>query len=330
MKSAKNMNDKTKPLPLDNATIPQARVFISCGQRDVNEKQLGFACQRHFRRRGFKTYLAESVQDFEGLTDNIFAHLRTSEYAVFIDSKREGLGDGIFRGSLFVNQELAIAAFQQIESRVFHQKNVNREGVAAYLIAKPIIFDDKDDFLRKLRCHTAAWDPKWRNELSLTFLRKVPNVMTRDSQKLTDWYHLQVRNNHPTKYARNCVSYILKIKDLNTGVEIYPPNLELVWSGTFSVVKHILPKGSAEIDAFFIFHDSKVINFKHAEISSTQYVMPEHPQGTYLITYTVICENFEQVSQTFRMDFGGDYNSISFTPYDFSREGPNFGNSITK
>ncbi len=94
--------------------LPQARVFISCGQRDDTEKELGFACQRHLRKRGFKTYLAEEVQSLDGLTENIFRHLRTSEYAVFIDPKRESLGDDTCRGSLFVNQELAIAAFQRL------------------------------------------------------------------------------------------------------------------------------------------------------------------------------------------------------------------------
>ncbi len=298
----------------NGTTTPTARVFISCGQRNDVEKELGFACQAHFGKRGFSTYLAEAVQDLEGLTDNIFRHLRNSEYAVFIDPARESLGDGICRGSLFVNQELAIAAFQQVESRVFHDKGVKREGMADYLMAKPIHFADKQDLLSKLEEQTRMWNPYWRNELSLTFFRKVPNVMTRDSRKLTDWYHLQVRNNHRTKYARNCVAYILKIVNLNTNEESYPPNLEFVWSGTFSIQKHILPQRAAEIDAFLIFHDSNLIDFKHAESSSTQYSMPGLPAGNYLITYTVICENFDQVSETFRLDFGGNHTNINFAP----------------
>lgn len=294
----------------------QAKVFISCGQHNDSEKALGFTCQKHFKKRGFKTYLAEAVQDFEGLTDNIFRNLRTSEYALFIDPERESLCDGTCRGSLFVNQELAIAAFQQIESRIFHQNKVKREGITNYLISKPINFNGKKDFTRKLRYHTKDWSPDWRNELFLTFFRAVPNVMTRDSRKLTDWYHLQVRNNHKTKYARNCVSYILEIKNLITGEKIFPPNLELVWSGTFRVEKHILPQRVAEIDAFLIFHDSDKISFKHAESSSTQYAMPELGAGKYLITYTVVSENFDQVTETFKLDFGGNHNSISFIHYD--------------
>lgn len=134
------MNDDTVTQSFKDAglALPQARVFISCGQHDDAEKSLGFACKKHFQKRGFETYLAEAVQNLEGLTENIFRHLRTSEYAVFIDSRRESLSGDTCRGSLFVNQELAIAAFQQIDSMVFHQDGVELEGVVKYLIAKPI------------------------------------------------------------------------------------------------------------------------------------------------------------------------------------------------
>lgn len=106
-----------------------ARVFISCGQRTEAEKDIGLEAMAHFRNLGFEAYFAESVHSLEALTENIFRHLSKSEYAVFIDCQRDKLPSGQCRGSLFVNQELAIAGFLQSESSiheclVFHQEGV--------------------------------------------------------------------------------------------------------------------------------------------------------------------------------------------------------------
>jgi len=289
-----------------------ARVFISCGQLSDKEKRLGFACKDYFEGRGFSTYLAEEVQSLEALTENIFRHLRNSEYAVFMDCRREKLRGGKFRGSVFVNQELAIAAFRPIEkSVVFHEEGVIREGVANYLIAKPVPFRDEGEFLRKLEEETKDWRSDWSNELSLKFLRVVANMRDQHGN-LTDWYHLQVSNNHQSKYARNCVAYVLEIKNLDTGEEIDPGNFELVWAGTGLFERHIMPKRPAEVDAFLIIRGEDTIRFHHRPSTSSQYGMPSLPKGNYLLTYLIVSENFEQVKKTFKLEFGGDFTKVKF------------------
>jgi len=291
---------------------PQARVFISCGQRTKEEKGLGSSCKKHFERRGFSVYLAEAVQSLEALTENIFYHLRNSEYAVFIDCARGEVSPGEFiRGSVFVNQELAIAAFLGIDSRVFHEEGVTREGVAEYLIAKPVLFKSRPQFLGKLRRQTKEWRPDWRNELTLQFLRCAPNFVDRDGH-LTDWYHLQVMNKHLNKYARNCIAYVLEIENLDTREQIEVGNFELIWAGTDAFERHILPKKPAEIDAFYIVHGESVIRFNHRRSTSSQYGIKPLIKGNYLLTYLVVSENFDQVKKTFRLEFGGDYTQIKF------------------
>ncbi len=291
---------------------PQARVFISCGQRTEEEKGLGSSCKKHFERRGFSVYLAETVQSLEALTENIFYHLRNSEYAIFIDCARGQVSPGEFiRGSVFVNQELAIAAFLGIDSRVFHEEGVTREGVAEYLIAKPVLFRSRPQFLGKLRRQTKDWRPDWRNELSLKFLRKVSNVRDQNGN-LTDWCHLQVINNHQNRYARNCVAYVLEIVNLDTGEQIQVENLELIWAGTGDFERHILPKRPAEIDAFFIVHGESVIRFSHRRSTWSQYGIRPLLKGNYLLKYLVVSENFAPVEKTFKLEFGGDYTQIKF------------------
>lgn len=291
---------------------PQARVFISCGQRSKEEKQLGFACRDYFRSLGYNTYLAEKVQSLEALTENIFHHLKNSEYAAFIDCAREELKPGKFRGSVFVNQELAIAAFLQVDSRVFHEEGVTREGVVEHLIAKPIHFSDEQEFLEKLKEQTKGWCSDWRNELSIKFLRVVPDVRWLPNNTIRDWYHLQVSNNHYSKYARNCVGYVIEINNLDTGAIIKPPNFELIWAGTGLFERHILPKREIDLDAFFIVQGKQEIEFHCRQTTSTEYIMPRLSKGNYLLTYLIISENFEQVTKTFKLEFGGDHTQIKF------------------
>lgn len=291
---------------------PRALVFISCGQRFEEEKRLGLACKDYLEGRNFATYLAEEFQSFEALTENIFHNLRNSEYAIFIDCKREELSPGKFRGSIFVNQELAIAAFLPIsESRVFHETGVIREGVSDYLIAKPIHFSNEQEFLARLEEETKEWRSDWKNELSLDFYRVVPNIYLEDEDS-ADWYHLKVVNNHLNRYARNCVAYVSKILNSDTGQEIDVGNFELIWSGTGLSERHILPKRQAEIDAFFIIRWKDTIRFNHQASTSSEYRMPRLEKGNYFITYLLISENFEKVTKTFKLEFGGDFQKIKF------------------
>jgi hypothetical protein len=78
----------------------------------------------------------------------IFAYLKESEYFVFIDFKRERIKSGKFRlekkksnkfrGSLFVNQEIAIATFLKLQGIGFLEKGVKREGILNYQIYNAI------------------------------------------------------------------------------------------------------------------------------------------------------------------------------------------------
>ena len=94
-----------------NLAMRRARVFISCGQQNNREKKIGFEVERFFKDKGFETYFAERVHSPEALTEHIFKFLRKSEYFVFIDFRRNKISREEYRGSLFVNQEIAISTF---------------------------------------------------------------------------------------------------------------------------------------------------------------------------------------------------------------------------
>ena len=94
----------------------RARVFISCGQsKDTDEPKIAEKISKRLTALGFDPYVAVAQQSLRGLKENIFEQLSRSEYFLFVDFKRERLeGTSDHRGSLFSNQELALASFLEI------------------------------------------------------------------------------------------------------------------------------------------------------------------------------------------------------------------------
>ena len=73
------------------------------------------------KKFGFSVYIAIEEHTVSDITSNIFQKLRDSEYFIFIDFKRETLSgrksESLHIGSLFTNQELAIAKLFHSERR---------------------------------------------------------------------------------------------------------------------------------------------------------------------------------------------------------------------
>ena len=63
----------------------RARVFISCGQtRGSDEEIIANEISKRLHGLSFEPYVAVAEQTLLGLKENIFAHLRTSEYFIFV------------------------------------------------------------------------------------------------------------------------------------------------------------------------------------------------------------------------------------------------------
>lgn len=104
----------------------RARIFISCGQmKDTEEEKIAYQLKDRLYSEEYEPYVAIKEQTTKGLKENIFSMLEKSEYILFIDFKREQLyssGKKIYRGSLFSNQELAIAAYLEISIIAFQEE----------------------------------------------------------------------------------------------------------------------------------------------------------------------------------------------------------------
>jgi len=127
--------------------MQKTKIFISCGQKDGSiEKSIAKQIEDKLINLGFDTYLALEQHTLRGLKENIFKHLVDSEYFLFVDFKREKLDNSNnFRGSLYANQELAIASFLEKEVIAFQQKGIRHiDGMLSSLQLNPIKFNSKE------------------------------------------------------------------------------------------------------------------------------------------------------------------------------------------
>jgi len=296
-----------------------ARVFISCGQRNEREKNIGFAVEDYFDKKGFKTYFAERVHSPDALTENIFKFLRQSEYFVFIDFKREKINETDFRGSLFVNQEIGIATFLGLEGIGFHEDGTKREGILDYHMYKPFPFTDINDIIKVLDKEiNNQWDVNSVKELEMIYrpegITKTAKLSNLMDQPFSDWYHLEIKNRDKKRHAFSCTGYVTKLIDLNNNVNIRIPTNELIWAGIGDINVNIIANTTRDLDAFFIIHNESQIRFNQRPFLTTnpKYSIPNLQRGKYLLEYTIISSNFEKVSKTFFLQFSGSVKDIIF------------------
>lgn len=295
-----------------------ARVFISCGQKTKREIKIGKSVEDYFKSNEFETYLAEKVHSSDALTENIFKFLRQSEYFVFIDFKREKINKKESRGSLFVNQEIAIATFLKLHGIGFCEKGTKREGILTYHIYNEFPFEDETQIIKRLEKETKKWDKNSVNELKIIYNPESTSrnitLTNHPQQPLSNWYHLEIKNRNKSKHAFSCLGYITRIKDLNNNTEYEIPTHELIWSGIGGIMVNIMAGTKRELDAFYIIHGENQIRFHQRTLATTnpRYRLPNLPQGKYLIEYTIISSNFEKVSQNYILEFEGSVQDVVF------------------
>lgn len=137
-------------------------IFIACGQRENREKELGKRIVALIESRGnFKPFLAEVAHSFNALTSEIFENLNHCVGFIAILHRREKIEESnIFRSSVWINQEIAIASFlrlrdkRDIPVRIFIESkentNVKTEGVLEYIMANSIPFSKDEEVVEKI------------------------------------------------------------------------------------------------------------------------------------------------------------------------------------
>jgi hypothetical protein len=133
------------------------QVFISCGQQTKQETTLGDEIVRLVEEKTeFEGYFAEFQDSMEGVTSHIFQALQDSAGFVAVMHRRDKLSKEYYRGSVWIEQEIAIVAFlaqslgKDIPVRMYRQKGIRRDGVRGYIMHAPIEFETNDEVLADL------------------------------------------------------------------------------------------------------------------------------------------------------------------------------------
>ncbi|MGA7861649.1 MAG: hypothetical protein WCB19_07305 [Thermoplasmata archaeon] len=240
----------------------KARVFISCGQKFDEEKRLARETRSLIRRLGFAPYLAFRVQASKALTEGIYARLRTADYFLFVDFVREVLDSTTDRrGSIFSNQELAIASYLELDSLYFVEAGVKqRDGIIGAIQGNAIRFSDRSKLLSQVEegIHEALWGASQRHELRI---ERNPTQFSHARLPVdaaeTQWvealyYHIGLRNLHERTLATGCIVQVLKIRDLTHGTESTPDPVEMKFKHINLPIVSIPPGSTRQFDGMFV------------------------------------------------------------------------------
>ena len=303
----------------------RARVFISCGQMDAEEKKLARdICEMLSGPDfGFDPYVADLEHTQKEVMAAVLDRLESSEYFLLIDFKREKLKRGLFRtrvyrGSLFTHQELAIATFLEIEQLRFSEEGVEWNGISRLLQGKPIQFSDRNHLLRLVRerITKANWTTGWQNGLRIADIVGIDTV-PRSNGETAEFYHVAVENLHKRKMALDCRFFCELFAADSTAA---PPqalrdHVEQKWAGVLcNQAVAIRPnKGKRRACALFIernaagrrsgvyFHQFN-INTDSAEAATAC------PPGEYRLKCSVVSANFPSAQREFKLAIDSAHN----------------------
>ena len=131
--------------PLGVYTIGmKSRVFLSCGQQP-KERDVARKLAALLRTYGFEVYIAINAQTILEINAGIIGELKNSDCYLFVNFCRDKIA-GKYRGSLFSNQELAIAyAFGFERILIVNQTDILSEGMLQYIGVNTETFEDFTD-----------------------------------------------------------------------------------------------------------------------------------------------------------------------------------------
>ena len=143
-------------------------IFVSCGQRTNEERELGRKiCEVIDEHPAFCAYFADLQSNLRGLNENILDALGSCAGLVAVMHPRGTVsfsdGQDLVRASVWVEQEIAIAAYiqrtrkEQLHVAPYAHKTVGREGLRELLQLNPVLFSEASEVLTHLRQALQSW-----------------------------------------------------------------------------------------------------------------------------------------------------------------------------
>jgi len=291
------------------------KVFISCGQRDDEERAVAGQIADWFSSRGFDPYVAIQTQSFQDVTGGIIGNLRAADFYVFVDCRRELVpvdkcGQAQYRGSLFTNQELAIALALGLDNAVFvQQEGVLLEGMAKYLLANARKFDILAEVpeMIKQEVNARKWSPQYSRHLVVAKLRD-PFDLPPEQPQRRHW-EVDIENRRPDKAAVNATARLIKIESPDRTWDSPDPS-DLKWAKQPGFSRTIRPNGFETVDVLF----QDLRNPGDFHLISAIDVFPKKPvlsaaRGIHRLRYDVYSEGFPPLEFVLQLNATGDLST---------------------
>lgn len=300
----------------------RAQVFISCGQReDLGEVEVATKISEVLAQEGFDPYIAASQQTLRGLKENIFQRLAESEYFLFIDFVRDRLdleGSSLCRGSVFSQQELALAAYLDTDVIAFQEEGIKPlEGILRFMQTNCLPFNDRS-LLPKMvieKVREREWSSDWKKALTIEAEVDVHRNVRRLPESVQgDFYHLHVRNNHIRVVARNVYAYLDNVVEVGTNRRVEYGSVEFKWAGYTLPNAIIPPGGTRRLDAFWIPHPQPNCPQFNCFTDSTAFFPRIQGPGQWYMDYTVYSDALRGATRRFLLTLDGTVAGVRFEP----------------
>ncbi len=280
------------------------KVFISCGQANADERQVAARISAWLASQGFDPYVAIQTQSILEVNTGIIRELKSSDLYLFINFRRERIRKRLlipsrfdfYRGSVFTNQELAIAFALGFERMIFiNQRGVKRDGLFGYIGSNTPEFTDLNEVLPIVQTAiaSAGWHPSYSRNLDIRNLRwngPIPygdHTGTRTVKGLL----VDVANGRPDVGSSTCVARLASITN-NGIITPSPDRSHLKCTGFPGYVNVVWPASQVAFDLLSI----DMANQSNIFLHSSMDVIPRLPiistPGTYQLHYEVFAKDF--------------------------------------
>jgi hypothetical protein len=240
----------------------QCKVFVSCGQNTQEERQIAKDICSLLESLGFATYLAINVQTITEINTGIIRELTNSDAYLLVNFRRERIEEtGTCRGSLFSNQELAIAfAFGFERLLIVNQDGVASEGMLRYIANNTETFHDVSDCCAAVRraVERARWTPDYSRRLHTGELRPSDTFINYGGQIIGRFFYLDIVNDRPDIAALEATARLVAFGKVGTDLTPSPIRSPLKATGRPGFSHTIFPKSHEAFDLLCIGRNAPV------------------------------------------------------------------------
>ena len=297
----------------------QSKIFISYGQGSDEERKVASQIKTWLLGQGYNPYVAIETQSIQDVNTSIINNLRISDYYIFIDFAREKIGikngSPILRGSLFTNQELAVAYMLGFEEVLYLKEyNVKLECIGKYILSNAIPFKSKTDVpsLVETAVVKKGWYPSYSKHLALGTPTYAGAWQYGDhTGNYSDHiWHLPIKNLRHDTAAFDTVVRLNEIVDPNgNSVQSRDRNF-LKWAGKKTAYSAtILPKDECKFDLFALDQTNNSLLRLHSEEDNP----PRQPiiniPGKYVFHYQLFSKGFPFLEFDIQITLTGNYNT---------------------